>query len=70
MNQPQTVNVKDINGNWVIVKTDDITLMLVENTVTILGVTIAQLIRFRVHYLKRGGAMPITEAEIDRVFSQ
>ena len=54
------INLKDANGHWVCLKEQDVIEALAQNSTTILGMTIGNIIEIKRVYEAQGGTYPIT----------
>lgn len=62
--------IKDINGQFVTIKTEDLIQYLLESDFTIFGMNIETIKELRNQYLLHGGKMDITPERVKEVFSK
>lgn len=63
------INVKDANGNWVVVKSSDFMEAIQKNTVTLFGMDLDVIMELRAEYMERGGPMPMNVSNIRGIYA-
>lgn len=62
------INLKDANGDWVVLKDTDVYEALAEQNLTVLGLTANEILELKEVYDVRGGSYPITREATNKVF--
>lgn len=59
------MNIKDINGDWVIISDDDLFDALMKSDFKLLGMSVPVIARLQQHYMEYAGPMPMTIDNVD-----
>ncbi len=62
------INLKDANGDWVVLKDTDVFEAFAEQHLTVLGLTMQEIIYLKEAYQIRGGAFPVTRETTAKAF--
>jgi len=58
------LNIKDANGNWIVVREEDIYQSLSGSSFKILGMNLDTLIEIERIYVEKGGPLPMTPESV------
>lgn len=64
------MNVKDANGQWVVINDVDLMTALVEAKTTLFGMSMNAILRMRQEYIEKNGIMPMNEKNINEFYSR
>jgi len=64
------INIKDANGNYVVIKDNDLMVALMEHDFKLLGMSVEVISRLRQDYMEKAGMMPMTIENVDAFFSR
>jgi len=64
------MNIKDANGKWVCINSDDLLSSLCEQNFRVLGMSLDVMTALQQEYQERGGCEPMTPASVKEVFAR
>jgi hypothetical protein len=51
------INIKDANGKWVVVTTEDFMEAISKHCITLFGISIEKILEWRKEYMEKGGKL-------------
>jgi len=61
------IQLTDVNGNIVLVDSNEINKVISEDGATIFGMSLREITMLRMAYMKAGGKMPITKENVNEI---